>query len=99
MYTIFDGKETYTINDNQQITRNKMEWMKPSDSWRAVSLVKYNNFGHIAEYVPFDKWNEFLESNPRIKYKNGKPMYFLIDYDHGTNRIWGSGIEYISKKT
>jgi len=62
--------------------------MGPSGKWRVVGAVLYNNFGNIIARCSLQDI-----VNGKIKdwqYKNRKQKWHVMDYDHGTHRIWGS---------
>ena len=64
----------------------------PTHQWRMVGLVetRYNRFA-----VPVTSLGAWIncESSPvEWLYKNGKPRYTVMDYDHGSHRTWGDGI-------
>lgn len=82
--------EYMPVNNEGQIGRvDRMtgkQTVTPSDSWRVVGAVRYNNFGHQVEFVPFPQC-------ARIKdwlHKNGKAKWNIVDNDHGTRRMWGN---------
>jgi hypothetical protein len=52
-----------------------------ADDWKFIGLKdRYNKFIHLS----------IVEAN--CKFKNGKGMYYLVDNDHGTWRVWGDRI-------
>ena len=73
------------IHDNGDIQREDVEH-SPSHQWKAVAVVRYNNFWHEVERIAFEDWPKQLPTLSQWTYKNGKPQYRLIDYDHGTYR-------------
>lgn len=59
----------------------------PSGQWRMIGLVPVNASRcttALADITP-----EWLASHP-LCYKNGNPRYTVMDFDHGTTRIWGN---------
>ena len=85
------NREVYSVDESGAIGRPKLN-LKPSGRWLARGLVRFNNFGHIVHTVPFSEWEQFIQSKPQWLYKNGRPRYYLADWDHGSDRICGSGV-------
>ena len=75
--------EEYLVNETGEISRPAIR-MPASGQWRIMGAVRFNNFGHRAEYVPFP---DCFTRNLQWRHKNGKPRFFLHDCDHGTFRI------------
>lgn len=55
-----------------------------SEEWRLVGAVRLNNFGVTVEFVPFS--GRLLQLP--WQYKNGKQQWHIMDFDHGTKRVW-----------
>jgi hypothetical protein len=93
MFEIQTAREDYRVNDAGEISRRCLDW-KFSGGWRAIALVRYNNFGRQVEYIGFNDWGQRL---PAIEwqFKNGKPRYTLRDLDHGTVREWGGMVQRV----
>lgn len=89
------NREVYEVEDTGEIGRPKIN-LKPSGKWHARALVRFSNFGQIVQRVPFENWDQFVKQNVDWCYKNGKPRYFLEDWDHGTVRIQGQGVVNVS---
>lgn len=81
--------ETYAVSETGQISRACLDW-KYSDSWRLVGAVRFNNFGRVVERARFD--GQLLQLS--WMHKNGKQRWFIVDYDHGSERIWTSPTPY-----
>jgi hypothetical protein len=85
-YVIQTARETYRVSDAGLISRFCLDW-KYSGEWKALALVRRNNFG-VLETIPFAEWPQRL-SELQWSFKNSKPRYTLRDMDHGTVREWG----------
>lgn len=85
------GKE-YHVSKEGYIS---YDGLTPSAGWifLGVRHVKRNEFVALEDLTP-----EKMESMT-WRYKNGNPQYTVIDWDHGTMRMWGNtryhGIRYI----
>ena len=92
MFVIRTSQEDFSCDAQGRIGRPAMH-MAPSGQWKALALVRRNNFGTL-ETIPFSQWAERL---PTIQwtFKNGKPRYTLRDLDHGTVREWGSMVQKV----
>jgi len=84
MKTINYGGEYWRLHDNGQIERPGL--VSPSDSWRVVGAVRLNNFGHTVQRFTLA---DVLSGRIEWKHKNGKQRVHILDFDHGTIRMWG----------
>jgi hypothetical protein len=100
MYTILTRGEVRLVNDAGEITRAACDW-KYSGGWKAVALVRRNNFGNVVEVVPFHRWQEVI---PRLDamptgsgwyHNNGREKWTCRDLDHGTVCEWGSMLDRV----
>ena len=60
-----------------------------SDQWKLRGFALSRPFGRIGTRIePID----FIRNNLRedMKYKNGNCKYFILDFDYGSERIWGN---------
>lgn len=80
---ILKAGEYMTLNTAGQIGREGL-WC-PSDRWRVLGAVEYNNFGNIVKSYTL---KDVLAGGIVWKYKNGKQKVFIKDVDHGTTRQW-----------
>lgn len=94
MFTILARGERYLVNDAGEITRKACDWQY-SGQWKALALIRRNNFGRVVEAIPFAAWPTEI---PRLSsmpdgdgwyYKNGGNKWSVRDLDHGTVRDWG----------
>lgn len=78
--------DRYNILENGNIVRLDIKDFEPSGEWKLLGLrhVNRNEFIPLAKITP-----ELLKSLP-ILYKNGNPQWTIIDYDHGSKRMWGN---------
>lgn len=60
-----------------------------SDSWRILGAVRVNNFGHVVERFTLADLLERADSIP-WRFRNGKQRTHVVDYDHGSRRVWMS---------
>lgn len=89
MLKLVTSRETYFVNDDNQIGRTGQCAVNPSKSWLFLGLVRYNNFGHVVERLSPD---QVRAGSIQYEHKNGKPRYHVVDNDHGTMRHWGQGL-------
>lgn len=81
--------ETFFVNENNQIYRTGSNATMPSDSWKLMGAVEYRNvFGHSIAKI--HSVEEILEGKIAWHYKNGKQKTFIMDFDHGSMRVWMS---------
>ncbi len=79
----YGGETMYMDVDTGNISRGNME---ASGEWRVVGAVMYNNFGHIVARAYLA---DIVAGNIKDwHYKNGKQKWHVMDYDHGTHRVW-----------
>ena len=90
MLKLVTSRETYFVNEENQIGRTGRCAVDPSKSWLFLGLVRYNNFGHIVERLSPDQVRAGIIK--QYLHKNGKPRYHVVDNDHGTVRHWGQGL-------
>ena len=95
MATIRTDSETYLVDDaTGQITRAACGWRFSGD-WLCVGFERYTNFGHRAEFVPFESLRDGLNTLGEMTFKSGKPRWHVVDRDHGSLRVWGEGARAI----
>lgn len=94
MYELEDGSgQRYKVDSQGCIyAPNKLN---PSGEWKALALVRRNNFGSIIAITLFAHWSWALPTD--WLYKNGKPKFTLRDLDHGTVREWGTRVRRVVK--
>ena len=86
MRTVRHGAEYWKIHDDGAIERPKL--VKPNAAtWRVVGAVRYNNFGNEVERFSLA---DVLNKDIQWHHKNGEQRVHIIDYDHGTYRVWMS---------
>lgn len=88
---LFDLREIYPVNEEGMISRACLN-NQFSGQWRLLAMVRFNNFGHIVERVPFPQCADIKN----WYYKNGRMKWYPVDLDHGTRRIWGRGAKIIN---
>jgi hypothetical protein len=79
----------YFIHANGEIERADGH-AGPSKTWLLLGLssTKHRQFGKRA--ISFANLDAWLETTPELRYKNGNPLYTMIDLDHGTTRVHGN---------
>ena len=83
MTIVRGGHYYYMDTETGNISSDTME---ESKEWRVVGAVKYNNFGHITARAYLA---DIVAGNINDwTYRNGKQKWHVMDYDHGTHRIW-----------
>lgn len=80
----------FDILPNGDIVRLDQSDFRPSGQWKIVGITP--NKGPI---IPFDDLTADFVSTLKWQLKNGKARYSVVDYDHGTRRMWGNGISGI----
>lgn len=94
MYTIVrtEHNDHYIINEKGEITQLKNDipysQHKFSGSWLALGIRQVLPFNRLGGLISIEKACEIQE----FKFKNGRGKYYMVDLDHGTQRIWGSRI-------
>lgn len=83
MRTIEYGGECWKLHADGRIERPGL--VAPSGSWRVLGAVRFNNFGAVAERFTLQ---EVLTVPIRWHHKNGKQRVHVVDWDHGTRRVW-----------
>lgn len=66
---------------------------KPTNEWKILGAVRYNNFGNEVERKQF---NQLKELNGIWHHKNGTQKWHIVDHDHGSKRIWMNPIHKIT---
>jgi len=76
----------YKVDSNGNIIRMDMPDFKPSGEWRMLGIthVKRNYT------IPLNCITPQLLKGLILLWKNGKPQWTILDYDHGTKRVWGN---------
>lgn len=89
----------YRVTEEGYIRRMDMPNMAPSSQWRFEGLKHCRKrlvltrsqvrrmFGPEPSIMG--------EITPPLLYKNGKPQWRVIDFDHGSYRVWGEGVTAI----
>jgi len=84
--TIRRGSEYWKLHDDGAIERPGL--VKPNAAtWRVLGAVRFNNFGHEVERFTLA---DVLAGGIRWKHANGAQRVHVIDFDHGTQRVWMS---------
>lgn len=81
--------DVYNIDKDFNIIRTDIKGFKASGQWKllGITLVTGNSI-----VVPAAKIKSWLKLKKPLLYKNGHPRYTVVDFDHGTRRIWGNTI-------
>jgi|SRR5579885_957091 len=82
--TIITRSEIYKVNEKDQITYAR--WGHASDTWRLRGAMEFR-FGMTHKVYSVE---DIRAGKVPWKYKNGKQRCFIMDYDHGTYRVWMS---------
>ncbi len=81
---------TYYIHEQGRIERGDMPDMRPSDDWRLIGLARTGpGYAFGSRVCSFEQLADRLDSL-QFRYKNGRPRYTVIDFDHGSARVWGN---------
>jgi hypothetical protein len=79
----------YIVNDEGMITQEGRSF---SGQWRMVGLA-YTGPGFRAgkRFMDFEELTPEVIKNLNYRYPtSGNPKYTIIDFDHGTLRLWGN---------
>lgn len=91
--------ERYSVDSENNIGRPQIG-IKASGQWKLLGVFRLNNFGRVVDRAELDYLIEpggTLSQTELLFYKNGKPKWFVRDYDHGTLRQWGAGITGVGR--
>jgi hypothetical protein len=87
MRTIRYGNKYWKLHEDGRIERPEIGLC--SENWKILGAVTLNNFGHIIQRFSLKDILERAHSIPWT-HKNGKQWTHIIDYDHGSQRMWCS---------
>lgn len=97
-YVIQDtGPPLFIESNDHCIIRLDMPF-EPSGDWLADAVWERHANGRMKFFA---RWHDavccpaFQGAVPR--FKNGDPMYYLADIDHGTSRVHGEGLLRVSR--
>lgn len=93
-WIVYNAGEYMQMNDKGELTRPSTGMTSPSGQWRITGAVARNNFGHVVQRYTLNQL-KVLCNDLHWTFKNGKQRIFLTDFDHGTNREWGSRQQYV----
>ncbi len=89
-YEIYlDYKNVYQVSRDGCVLKfsNGLDKTKASindlKSWQIIGLREKLPFGNVGNLITIEK----AATLPTLLFKNGNPKYFLIDKDHGTQRL------------
>ena len=85
------SRRYYIVDEKNRIIRTDMKFT-PSESWRCAGFCMAKPFGRFGGLESIE-----AVAGKEMRYKNGKGKYFLVDYDHGTPRMWSDRIIGVSK--
>lgn len=88
-----DQGNTYNLDALGRIYGGPNKITSPSGSWIACRLQHVTRTRWTLDIVHVlttsDGWEIYKRHE---RFKNGKSQWYLIDYDHGSNRVWGSRV-------
>ena len=76
----------YRIMANGNIVRHDLKGFEASGQWRLVGLKAVNSNA----FIPFEWLTPGKVRALNLRYKNGNPRWTVVDFDHGTKRVWGN---------
>lgn len=80
----------YLVDDNGYIFYKTGEGIKPSKEWQMLGIANDRSSHMVVAFKNIVSW---LRTNQdKLRYKNGKGKYRIIDLDHGTKQIQGTRI-------
>lgn len=77
--------DRYLIHAEGMIQRMDMPFT-PTKQWRLIGITLVTGGPMIAYKNITPEWLAKAE----LLYKNGKPRYTVVDFDHGSQRVWGN---------
>lgn len=86
-----DRRERYLVTEEDNIIRTDIDH-SPSGKWKAVGVVEVLPFGRLGDMQSLES---VAETN--MRFKNGKGRFMLVDFDHGSQRIWGNRVVAIDR--
>ena len=69
------------------------EFIHPHDTWKCTGCAEAVAFGRLKSYSLVE-FLDMIEHGKIVRFKNGKPRFFITDMDHGTFRIQMKGIRH-----
>jgi hypothetical protein len=78
--------------ESGDITRADHADFMPSGQWKARAIYQAGPFGRWNRFADWKAGLAKLAVMDSVRFKNGKPRFFLGDCDHGADRIMGAGI-------
>jgi hypothetical protein len=79
------GGEYMRMREDGCISRAVTGW-ECSGQWKVVGAVRLNNFGAEVERYSLE---DVKSGRIQWKHKNGNQRVHILDFDHGTYRMWG----------
>jgi hypothetical protein len=83
-----NGKH-YKVDKDYNIIRTDIKGFKASGQWKLLGIASVRSMRMVVLAGEIRSW---LKRKPSLLYKNGHPQYTIVDYDHGTNRVWGNTV-------
>lgn len=87
--------EVYNIDKSFNIIRTDIKGFKASGEWKLIGIADVRSMKLVVSANRIKVW---LKSKKPLLYKNGHPKYTIIDFDHGTTRVWGNTIYHGIKR-
>lgn len=89
--TIYQSGEWMSIHPNGCIERKAPYTVKPSPQWRVRGAIVYPQNGRgNGGFISLPELLTKPGAVPWVWRSNGKQRAHILDFDHGTNREWGS---------
>jgi hypothetical protein len=82
--------DRYYIHANGDIERTDSPGFKCSGQWRFVALAYAEGRGMGAGHRAPVTLADLADGLAPATYKKGTPRYTVIDFDHGSHRVWGN---------
>lgn len=91
-------RETFSVDDHNRIFRTEKGGfsftMLPSDEWRLLGAVEYHFSWGVYRVIRHYTVEEIRAGSVPWLYANRKQRCYIIDYDHGSQRVWMSPTPY-----
>lgn len=81
----------YKVDSKYNIIRTDIKGFKASNQWKLVGIADVKSMKLV---VPVEKIQSWLKLKKPFLYKNGHPKYTIVDYDHGSIRVWGNTVHH-----
>ena len=90
---IFQRGDVYLVNEKDEIHGGPNK-VTPDQSWRLVGAAEMRMVHGSWRQVRRFSVADIRAGRVPWRWKNGSQRCFILDYDHGTRRMWGNPTPY-----